>query len=325
MRPELLPIKDYAFRIAKLYGTILKKDMLPIEDYKAIMQVQDEYQRTILHYISIQGAVKAINSAVKTLRANTEVKDFEGNTPLHYGAIHYSVSTRACLLFKGANSKAENNYGQTYGDISRDESLRSIGKLSSVLRDLITNPTGLPADAIAAERIQNEPEEDWLIRSLVLNITTHTDGFSAEELKVAMVNTREAENGDEFPPLQLAAELGNLKWVKALIRAGANPERVPSPINFKSGVKPEVQSVINNIIEEEKSMFIAKERAILDNMLMALNTVSASPAGGSPGMQKAIATTAMDTDPVACESPKTTVAINVFGAGLFSSASIARS
>jgi hypothetical protein len=312
MRPELTPYKDYAFRIAKLYGTIIKTEALALEDHKAIMQVQDEYQRTILHYLAVQGAVKAINSVAWNRGANVGVRDFEGNTPLHYGTIHYSIGTVGCLLRNGANPKVHNNAGQTSGNFDHVESLRSIGKLSAFLRNLITNPTGLPSDAIAAVRGTNEPEEDWIIRSLALNITTHKDGFNEEEIKIAMVNAREVANGNEFPPLQITAELGHIAWVKALIRAGANPERVPEKIEYKSNVRADVRTEINKIIADEKVAFALKEKTILDqyiressleaerNRAVTAVSITVTAPGGSPFSTAARCTTDSNPADVAC-------------------------
>jgi hypothetical protein len=345
MRPEITHYKDYAFRIAKLYGTILKKDALPMEDYQAIMQFQDGYQRTILHYLSMHGAVKAIMSAVKTLKANTEAKDFEGNTPLHYGAMHYSSGTLFWLSAKGANPKIKNNIGKTYRDIVNEVSVRSIGNFASFLRDIVINPTGLPSESISVERLANESEEDlvirylmqniikylpheqqviiaerlpsetkedWIIRSLALNVISHREDFTDEEVKIAMVNAREVANGNEFPPLQIAAELGYVAWVKALIKAGANPERVPEKIEYKSNVRADVRTEINKIIADEKVAFALKEKTILDqyiressleaerNRAVTAVSITVTAPGGSPFSTAARCTTDSNPADVAC-------------------------
>jgi hypothetical protein len=266
-------------------------------------------------------------SAVKTLKANTEAKDFVGNTPLHYGAIHYNVDAQAWLLLKGANPRAKNDAGQTFNDVD-DGTIPSIGRLGRELYEFIINPTSVPAGLLAAERMANEPEEDWVIRSLARNVTTYREGFNDEEVIIAMVNTREAADGNEFPPLQIAAELGHVAWVKALIRAGANPERVPEKIEYKPHVTPDVRAEINRIITAEKAAFAAKEQAILEqytreasleaerNRAVTAATVIATAPGGSPLSTAARCITDGEQADVSCAPQQLFAGLNPLNASL---------
>jgi ankyrin repeat protein len=262
------------FNHARLYGTLAFNNIDEAAQQEAL-SARDDRNRTLLHYLAMHGFESDINEAVR-LGADLEATDNHGNTPL-LTAASYNLLARSTLFDcitpsgNGPNKEATNNNNEAWfnilGNDIRDKRIYNAGVVSDLLSTTLKGdyekynlpPIYFP-NGLATDVSSTDTKEDVQLKTFALNIC-NTDGFSPEELLIMLLHIT-----DDYgkTPLQIAAETGQLAWVKALLKAGANPHLLPQTTDFAEEVEESVQGSILAIINKARKSFKAPDVAAID-------------------------------------------------------------
>jgi ankyrin repeat protein len=171
---------------------------------------------TALNRASINGHIDTVDLLLRK-RANYELRDNRGHSPLANAVYYNHLSVVKRLLAAGADPASENNRYQT--PLSRARQLRR-----NDLIPYLENPS------LAKQEYEAQPAEPAPQAAKVENPVFRTrldtaivKGASDAELDLLILNTGniDRQNGDGFTPLLLAAMYGRASALRKLLAAGA--------------------------------------------------------------------------------------------------------
>ncbi|KAK4704114.1 uncharacterized protein P7C70_g2096, partial [Phenoliferia sp. Uapishka_3] len=197
----------------------------------------DEGGATPLHYAAAAGKNVTYTSGdflvmmvLLDATVSIDVKDNDGNTPLHNAAYHGHLWAAALLLESRANIDTENDGGQTPLQVALEEDNEEV---ATFLAKWERDDTGLHLAALkgvfeitillceagASDDIDDFEGGSW---STPLHWTTRKGELEIAKLLIGAGCSLEAKDKNGNTPLHLAASGGHLEVTRLLLEAGAS-------------------------------------------------------------------------------------------------------
>ena len=195
--------------------------------------MQSQWTKRSNDVYSVFEAVRAQDAAVLEARVNegesVNVKNEQGDTPLHVAAEMGSVQMVRMLLQVGSDPLAKNKKGKLASEVAKDEAVREACRTGEeprrreikVVEAVRAGTTDQVSDALKAGVDVNAKSEDNTSSLL-------TEAIMANKLDIVRVLVAAGADVHYIQPnsrgvLNLAAAVGNVEMLQLLISAGADP------------------------------------------------------------------------------------------------------